>query len=169
MHRNITTFILICIIFSLTVGTGEALQGTQVFLGGDEEIRLPLSMESQVTYEVSVNVRTNVPDAVAQLAIYFYDMDHEIMDHLTVSSQLGTEGKWQRLRLELQIPDQEVHSELVLTADRPGVYWWDALSVLRVETVDQSIREIWEKKFAEHGAFYTGLVIDARHLDVRRE
>ena len=168
MRRKIKIVLLIFVIFSLTAGTGEALRGTHVLLGGEKEIRLPISVEPQVTYEVSVNVRTNVPDAVVQLIIYFYDTDHEIVDCLATSSELGTERKWQRLGMELQVPDQEVYSELVLMADSSGVYWWDALSVLRVETVDQSVREYWEKKFAEHGAFYTGLVIDARHLDVRR-
>lgn len=168
MRRNSTIFFLATAIFLLALGTGKAFQGTKVSLGeGEEILRLPLALESHTTYEIRVNMRTNLPNAVVQAEVYYYDME-EVVDHIIISRGLGSEGHWQSLGLELRTPDQEFRSELVLTAHMPGEYWWDGLSVVRVGKANLSVQEFWEQKFAEHGAFYTGLVIDARHLDLRR-
>ena len=97
MRRNSTIFFLATAIFLLALGTGKAFQGTKVSLGeGEEILRLPLALESHTTYEIRVNIRTNLPNAVVQAEVYYYDME-KVVDHIIISRGLGSEGHWQSL------------------------------------------------------------------------
>ena len=58
--------------------------------------------------------------------------------------------------------------ELLLTSDKAGRFYWRDLKVERIYTSMESSEQYWSEKLATQGTFYTGLVVDARHLDVRR-
>lgn len=161
---------LICVGLLLFVLSCSAFaQGTALMLGAGQELRLDLPLESQKTYKVSTSFRTDLPNAIVTMTLCAIHSNNEVVEYQTVNQTLGEQGIWHTLYLEdVQIPQSPVRWELVLKADVEGRYWWKELTVERIYGSEQGVEEYWSKKLASDGTFYTGLVIDARHLDVQR-
>jgi len=77
-------------------------------------------------------------------------------------------GEWEEISLNTEaITAGPLRWELLLRAEPEGRYFWRDLSV-GPRSEAQSSAAKWSEKIDKEGPFYTGLVIDARHLDVRR-
>ena len=156
---------LIILLFTTSVlGTGTALM-----LGAGQELRLDLPLDPSKTYVISMGLRTDLQAAEATMTLCFIRNNNEVTEYQVSRAEFSEEGVWQLLSLpEVQTPATPGRWELVITANKEGRYYWKDLKVLRTYGSSQSAQEYWSEKLATKGTFFTGLVVDARHLDVRR-
>ncbi len=143
-------------------------QGTPLILGPDQELCIDLPVEAGKAYEVSMEVRSAAGDAVASMTLRLLGDRGEVLEERTAKSALDSAGGWTIVGFRhVPIPHRAGRWELVVTADRPGTYYWQNLKVLR--SYDDSPETIaYEVERRDERDFYTGLVVDARHLPVRR-
>jgi len=139
-----------------------------VVLGGGNEFRYALELEPGEKYSVGIAVQSDEPNALVSLSVQFLGARGDVVEFISTERGLGAAGRWTLLGLEFTVPLDELRAELVLAADTPGLYRWDSLTVQRIQSTAHAVQQYWEERFAKHGPIYTGLVVDARHLDVRR-
>lgn len=135
---------------------------------GGEEFRYPLELEPGEKYSVSIAVQSAEPNSQVTLTVEFRDGSGEVVEYISTQRGLGADGRWTLVGLEFTAPTELLQAELVLRTDNSGTYRWDNLTVQRIQSTAHAVQQYWEERFAQHGPVYTGLVVDARHLDVRR-
>lgn len=163
-----TTIFMVAIMF-LFASTIVQAAGTAIMLGADQELRIDLPLESEKTYTISMDIRTDLPDSVINMTLCLIGNNNEVFEYQILNSALGNDGNWTTIGFpEVQIPQNTGRWELLLTANVEGRYYWKDLRVQRTYTSSLDTQVYWSEKLATQGPFYTGLVVDARHLDVRR-
>ena len=145
-----------------------AFVGEEVLLGGGHEFRHDLNLEPGHKYNISITVQSSEPGVLAKLAVEFTNSQGQVEEFISTERGLGQSGRWTLVGLELTAPQKDLKAQLVLTTDNPGTYRWDSLTVQRLYETSNEVQKYWEDRFARYGAVYTGLVVDARHLNVRR-
>lgn len=80
---------------------------------------------------------------------------------------LLADAPWQRVELEFVSPET-VTATAYFGGTVHGSIWWDDVSLERVDDRTQKLAEQWEALIERHGEVYTGLIIDARGLGMRR-
>ncbi|NLJ79587.1 MAG: hypothetical protein GX335_00975 [Firmicutes bacterium] len=164
MRRYPFYFLVIVGLLFLTFNSAQAYKGTAVSLGAGKELRLDLPLKAEKNYQISINLRSYLEEAVIAATLRSRLENDEIQDHKTVIRDLGKEGQWQNLSLEIDTPSSDLRWELVITANRKGLYWWDGLVVSGKESKKQSRLPDAKKQ----DAFYTGLVVDAKGLPLEK-
>ena len=168
MQKRIRTILPALLILMLWTAAAWA-QGTPVDLGEGGALRIELPVEAGRSYEISMEVRTNLQDAVASMTLELIGEDDRVVEPLKAQSALPNSGEWTLLGFaHVPLPQKSGRWELVVTADQPGRYYWRNLKVLRSYSEAQEAIAYGEEEPAPEREFYTGLVVDARHLDVRR-
>lgn len=169
MHTKGAIFAAVVLSALLVVGQGGACaQGTPLSLGAGQELRIDLPLEAGKSYEISLELRTDLEDAGITMTLCLIGSNNEATVYKMIDSKLE-QGDWNLLSLgEVQIPRDGGRWELVLAADQAGRYYWRDLKVLRTYRSSLETQAYWSERLASQGTFYTGLVVDARHLDVRR-
>ncbi len=168
MRITICTILLsLCI---LMFGTASIwAQGTPLMLGAGQELRIDLPLQPGRGYEISMDIRTELEDATATMTLLLIGDDGKVADTRTATSALAGSGEWTILGFShVPIPPKKGRWELVVTADREGRYYWQNLRVLPSYSDSQETTAYGQQQPEEEQSFYTGLVVDARHLDVRR-
>ena len=161
--------LLLLIPLVLAMSHNVLAMGTALTLGAGQEFRFDLPLDGGKSYSVSMAWRTDVEDAAVTMTLCHIQSNNEVIEHHVSRHALGAGGSWQ----VLEIPFVETQSgpgrfELVITADQQGRYHWRDLKVERSYATPDTTEEYWSEKLATEGTFYTGLVVDARHLQVRR-
>lgn len=129
----------------------------------------PLKLQPDTTYEISLKMRGNEPNAVVTLSIEFYGRTGERLGYWRTYRGLGENNRWQTLGLEVETPkDDNFTAQLVISASQSGQYFWEDLEIVRLDKSFEGVRTFWETKFATYGAVHTGLVVDARGMNVER-
>lgn len=165
-YISMLLFVLVILFLPLSSIWAE---GTGLMLGAGQELRLDLGLEVNKTYDISMELRTDLVDAVVTMTLCAIGPNNEVIEHQIFQERLGRGGEWRVLALGgVQTLQTIGRWELVLTANKEGRYFWKDLKVARTYGTAQSIQEQWSEKLATQGTFYTGLVVDARHLDVKR-
>ena len=143
--------------------------GTLLMLGAGQEFRFDLPLDPGKSYSVSLALRTDLEDATVTMTLCQIRNNDEVIQHHISRHELGSSGSWQILYIP-EVTTQAGHGrfELLLTSDKAGRFYWRDLKVERIYTSMESSEQYWSEKLATQGTFYTGLVVDARHLDVRR-
>ncbi len=166
--RTMTLVVGLLVILFIT--TSSALgAGTALMLGSGQEFRLDLPLEPGKSYVISMGLRTDLSNAIVTMTLCHIQNNNEVLE--TQISELGLSGtgSWQVLSLpEVQTPLGAGRYELVITVNKEGRYFWKDLKVERNFGASLDMQTYWSERLATQGAFFTGLVIDARHLDVRR-
>ena len=131
-------------------------------------VPLRFALDSGKTYLVSMALRSDVGDAEVTITLCQIRNNHEVVE--LGSSQIGLDdGLWHVLILpEVETPLSPGRFELIVTASAEGRYFWKDLKAERIYQSSQDSQEYWSEKLATQGTFFTGLVVDARHLDLRR-
>lgn len=80
---------------------------------------------------------------------------------------LPGDGQWERVEMEFVASRSGTVTVSVGGIVR-GSIWWDDVSLRRVDDRPQQLAAQWEALLRQHGHVYTGLVVDARGLGVRR-
>lgn len=166
MYRPTFSIVAAVALFLLAIGPGQAWQGTAFPLGAGKELCLDLPLEPDKSYEISINLRSELEAAVIAMTLRYQLENDQIVDYKTVIQDLAATNGWRRVSLEVTTPAPRLRWELIITAEQKGLYWWDSLAVSGREG-KRGTREFWDEKLAQ-GPFYTGLVVDARHLPLQR-
>lgn len=153
----------------LTESGGVMAMGTSLMLGAGQEFRFDLPLEAGKSYVISMALRTDLADASVTMTLCHIKNNNEVTEHHISRHELVGGGGWTTLSVpEVHTTPSPGRFELVVTADKEGRYYWKDLKVERSYASSQQMYEYWSEKLATQGTFYTGLVIDARHLEVRR-
>ncbi|MBO8142579.1 MAG: hypothetical protein H0Z37_10470 [Firmicutes bacterium] len=115
-------------------------------------------------YILSGWVRTDNP-AVALLGIE-WPRDPDAGGH-RIHRGIPPDGKWHRVEMEF-VASRSGPAVAVAGGVLEGSLWWDGLSLARVDDRPQQLAARWERLIGRYGHVYTGLVVDARGLGVRR-
>ncbi len=113
-------------------------------------------------YVLSGWVRSDQP-AVAVLGIDWQDGSTGQRLH----RGLIGDGQWERVEMEFIASRSGRVTAVVGGVVRGGV-WWDDVSLRRIDDRPQYFAAQWEELIRRHGNVFTGLVVDARGLGVRR-
>ncbi len=168
MHRWLI-IILLCTAAANVLQVPVSAEGTPLLLGGGQELRFDLPLEAEQRYRIRVDFRTNTADAVLNVSLWAVGGGGETVEYQSEKFPLAEGEAWQEIAVDTgQIPRGPLRWELVFTSNREGRYWWRGLSAIRSPEAKQTAQEYWSHKLASEGTFYTGLIVDARHLDVRR-
>lgn len=161
---------VVSVIFLCGVPKVRALtQATPLALGAGQEIRLDLPLDPQKTYEIKINLLSDVPNALVTLTLGAVRPNNEFIEYQTFKKHLSEANSWHEIVFaEVQTPQTPTRWELVLSADLEGRYFWQGLTVNRIYYGEQSTQEYWSEKLATQGPFFTGLVVDARGLNLQR-
>lgn len=149
--------------------TGRAFEGRAsglLYTGGGEREMAWRQSGIQVVeggrYLLSGWVRSDVP-AVAVLGIDWQDGGAGQRLH----RGLPGDGQWERVEMEFVASRSGRVTAVVGGIVRGGI-WWDNVSLHRVDDRPQQLAAQWAEVIRQHGNVYTGLVVDARGLGVRR-
>lgn len=115
-------------------------------------------------YVVSGRVRADEP-AVAIVGVRWNSGGQVQEQRLHRGILPGRE--WQRVELEFVATETGV-ATAVFGGVVHGSIWWDDVAVRRVDDRPQQLAAYWEAMLEEHGEVYTGLIVDARGLGLRR-
>ena len=165
--RRILTVILISFVLSGVVQAQIMEDGTPVYLGGGQGLRIDLPLQVGRAYTIKLKYGTFLPDAVFTLTLTAVEPGGTVVELASVQGS-ASPGEWEEISLNTEaITAGPLRWELLLRAEPEGRYFWRDLSV-GPRSEAQSSAAKWSEKIDKEGPFYTGLVIDARHLDVRR-
>ncbi|NLL41734.1 MAG: hypothetical protein GX251_00145 [Firmicutes bacterium] len=143
--------------------------GTVLMLGAGQDFRFDLPLEAGKSYTISMALRTDLADATVTMTLCQIRNNNEVIQHHISRHDLGDSEGWQVLNIpEVKTLAGHGRFELLLTADEAGRYYWRDLKVERIFAASENSDQYWSEKLAAQGTFYTGLVVDARHLDVKR-
>ncbi|NMB01576.1 MAG: hypothetical protein GX971_08695 [Firmicutes bacterium] len=167
--QKMTNHLLLAVLIILLFPKFGQATGTALMLGAGQELRIDLPLEANKTYAISMDLRTDLPQSVVNMTLCLISNNNEVLEYQILTTELGDGGRWTTIGFpEVQIPHRVGRWEMVITADTEGRYYWKDLKVYRTYGSSLDTQAYWSEKLAEQGTFYTGLVIDARHLDVRR-
>ena len=168
MQKIQCTILLTLLLTLLSLGS-VAASGTPLMLGNGQALRLDLPLEQNKSYAISVEFRTDLDDAIVTMTLCGIGSNNEVLEYKSISKGMGTVGNWHEVSLgEIQVPQSLHRWELVLEANMEGRYYWQGLKVTRTYTDNQTSDAYGIEKPASSGTIYTGLVVDARHLNLKR-
>ncbi len=167
--NRLSMAVLICLLFA-AVANGETMEGgTSLLLGAGQELRMDVPLEAGKAYTIKLEFGTYLQDAELIVILAAVGPGGQAAEYQSVRFTAAESGSWQQIVLETgEIAPGPLRWELVLQAEPEGRYFWRNLSVARVSQAQAAGRQKWSEKIAREGTFYTGLVVDARHLDVQR-
>lgn len=149
-----------------TQAFGGAASGL-LYTGGSERQMLWRQSGVQLVeggrYVLSGWVRSDV-SAVAVLGIDWQDGG---ASGQRLHRGLTGNGQWERVEMEFVASRSGPVTAVVGGLVRGGI-WWDDVSLRRIDDRPQHLAAQWEAILKQHGEVYTGLLVDARGLGVRR-
>jgi hypothetical protein len=126
------------------------------------EFRRTFLLETGARYEVSVRIRTDLHDAPTLASVYIHNEHGEYLRSTQLSRSLAGPNQWQHISVVVTAPHGAERATVVFSAPQGVEMEWDDLNIRRVE-LDMDNEEL-----IRQGLVYTGLIIDARGLDLQR-
>ena len=131
MQKKICSIVIVVLSMVLCSGAVVA-QGTPVMLGAGQELRIDLPLQPGRSYEISMDVRTELPDAAAVMTLCLIGENNQVLETWEAKTVLPETGEWAILGFShVPLPQKSGRWELVVTADQEGRYYWQNLRVLR--------------------------------------
>lgn len=168
MHRILIS--VLCLLLAASVVSAQLEnEGTPLFLGAGQELRIDLPLQAGNLYDIKLELAGSLENSVVTVSLVAISGGNEAAEYQRVACLLTAAEGWREIALQAEkIPQGPLRWELLLTADQEGRYFWRNLSVAKQAKSSGTIQEYWSEKLAREGTFYTGLVVDARHLELRR-
>lgn len=167
-HRIKTAVVLMLVLIGSLQGQASSL-ATPLALGAGQEIRLALPLDPQKIYEISINLRGDVSGAKVNVTLGAMRPNNEFIEYRVFSENLPDDGSWLNIVFEeVRTFQTSANWELILSTNLEGRYYWQGLKVSRINSEEQNVHEYWNEKLQTQGPFYTGLVVDARGLNLQR-
>ncbi len=167
--NRLSIAVLICLLLAAGVKAEMMEGGSPLLLGAGQELRMDVPLEAGKAYTIKLEFGTYLPEAALTVVLAAVGPAGKAVEHQRAQFAVEKSGSWQQIILETEeIAAGSLRWELVLRAEPEGRYFWRNLSVARAAQSKSGSGGKWSEKIALEGTFYTGLVIDARHLNVRR-
>ncbi|HHT89598.1 MAG: hypothetical protein QM451_12605 [Bacillota bacterium] len=131
-------------------------------LGQASEFRRTFLLEAGARYEVSVRIRTNLQDAPTLASVYIHTEHGEYLRSTQLSRSLAGPNQWQHISTIVTAPPGALRATVVFTASEGVEMEWDEFNIRRVEL------DLADEELIRQGLVYTGLIVDARGLNLQR-
>jgi hypothetical protein len=146
---TVLTLLLIC----LTANAALAKQ---------TEFRKTFLLEAGARYEVSVQVRAEIPNTPTVASVYITTEHGEYLRSTQLSGSLSRPDQWQTISTIVTAPPGAQRATVVFTAPEGVEMQWDEFNIRRVEL------DLADEELIRQGLVYTGLIVDGRGLPLKR-
>ncbi|HHT41916.1 MAG TPA: hypothetical protein GX014_00740 [Firmicutes bacterium] len=143
--------ILLLLLIGSAAASAQGSEFTRTFL-----------LETGARYEVSVRIRTDLQDAPTLASVYIHSEHGQYLRSTQLSRSLAGPNEWQQISTIVTAPPGATHATVVFTAPEGVEMEWDEFNIRRVQL------DLADEVLIEQGLVYTGLIVDARGLNVRR-
>lgn len=143
----LTTVLLVLILASI----GQANEFKRTFL-----------LEAGARYEVSVRIKTDLQDSPTLSSVYIHNEHGEYLRSTQLSRSLAGPNQWQHVSTIVTAPPGALRATVVFTAPQGVEMEWDEFNIRRVEL------DLSDEELIRQGLVYTGLIVDARGLNLQR-
>ena len=142
--------------------------GTELLLTAGVPFVNRLEIEPGYLYDIGIRIRSEEPDTAASFAVVSYAAEGDMLATSEIQRGLGSAAEWHVVGVEAFIPEEAEYAELVLETDASGRYFWDALTIRRLDRSPSGVAEFWEERLGLYSNVYTGLVVDGRSVGASR-
>lgn len=126
------------------------------------EFRRTFLLEAGARYEVSVRIKTDLQDAPTLASVYIHNEHGQYLRSTQLSRSLAGPNQWQHISTIVTSPPGGLHATVVFTASEGVEMEWDEFNIRRVEL------DLADEDLIRQGLVYTGLIVDARGLNLQR-
>lgn len=138
------------------------LVGTELGWAKPAEFRRTFLLEAGARYEVSVRIKTDLQEAPTLASVYIHNEHGEYLRSTQLSRSLAGPQQWQQVSTIVTAPAGAKSATVVFTAAEGVQMEWDEFNIRRVEL------DLANEELIRQGLVYTGLIVDARGLDLKR-
>lgn len=164
--RKYVSIVIFGLFFVMSTGLGVCAGQRVVHLGPGQNLSLDLQLSENNTYSISMHMRTDMRNTTVTIKLYALNSNNKIIDLGEEAFLLDRKDYWTEFNLDdVEVPEDTLHCAMLLSADREGLYWWRDFKVISDSDDDLSN---WNPIGDLQDAFYTGLVVDARHLPLKK-
>ncbi len=149
-RKHALILFIMFLVFATTM-TGQASEFSRTFL-----------LEAGARYEVSVRIKTDLQDAPTLASVYIHNEHGQYLRSTQLSRSLAGPNQWQHISTIVTAPPGARHATVVFTASEGVEMEWDEFNIRRVEL------DLADEELIRQGLVYTGLIIDARGLNLQR-
>ncbi len=149
--RQMTLLPLLVLLTLVLSGTVQAGEFSRTFL-----------LEANARYEVSVRIKTDLQDAPTLASVYVHNEHGQYLRSTQLSRSLAGPNQWQQISTIVTAPPGATRATVVFTAGEGVEMEWDDLNIRRVEL------DLEDEELIRQGLVYTGLIVDARGLNLQR-
>ncbi|NLL48843.1 MAG: hypothetical protein GX249_09675 [Firmicutes bacterium] len=144
-------FVLAALILLLVAAPSQANEFRRTFL-----------LEAGARYEVSVRIKTGLQDAPTVASVYIHNEHGQYLRSTQLSRSLAGPNQWQHISTIVTAPPGALRATVVFTASEGVEMEWDEFNIRRVEL------DLDDEELIRQGLVYTGLIVDARGLNLQR-
>ncbi|NMA61344.1 MAG: hypothetical protein GX956_05610 [Firmicutes bacterium] len=126
------------------------------------EFRRTFLLEAGARYEISVRIKTDMQDAPTLASVYIHNEHGEYLRSTQLSRSLAGPHQWQQVSTIVTAPPGAQRATVVFTAAEGVEMEWDEFNIRRVEL------DLGNEELIRQGLVYTGLIVDARGLNLKR-
>jgi hypothetical protein len=126
------------------------------------EFRRTFLLEAGARYEVSVRIKTDLQEAPTLASVYIHNEHGEYLRSTQLSRSLAGPQQWQQISTIVTAPPGAQRATVVFTAAEGVEMEWDEFNIRRVEL------DLDNEELIRQGLVYTGLIVDARGLELKR-
>lgn len=126
------------------------------------EFRRTFLLEAGGRYEVSVRIKTDLQDAPTLASVYIHNEHGQYLRSTQLSRSLAGPNQWQHISTIVTAPPGAQKATVVFTAAEGVQMEWDEFNIRRVEL------DLADEELIRQGLVYTGLIVDARGLNLQR-
>ncbi|HBG01832.1 MAG TPA: hypothetical protein DDW87_09710 [Firmicutes bacterium] len=130
--------------------------------GQASEFRRTFLLEAGARYEVSVRIKTDLQDAATLASVYIHNEHGQYLRSTQLSRSLAGPNQWQHISTIVTAPIGALRATVVFTAPEGVEMEWDEFNIRRVEL------DLADEELIRQGLVYTGLIVDARGLNLQR-
>ncbi|HKM43176.1 MAG TPA: hypothetical protein VJZ70_04200 [Limnochordia bacterium] len=130
--------------------------------GHASEFRRTFLLEAGARYEVSVRIKTDLQDAPTLASVYIHNEHGEYLRSTQLSRSLAGRNQWQHISTVVTAPLGALKATVVFTPSEGVEMEWDEFNIRRVEL------DLADEELIRQGLVYTGLIVDARGLNLQR-
>lgn len=145
---------IVTVLLALTVSNFALAKGT--------EFRKTFLLETGGRYEVSVEVRSKIQDAPTIASVYITGEHGEYLRSTQLSGSLARTDQWQTISTIVTAPPGALRATVVFTAPDGVEMREDRFNIRRIEL------DLADEELIKQGLVYTGLIVDARGLQLQR-
>ena len=109
-----------------------------------------------------MRIRTNLQDAPTLASVYIHTEHGEYLRSTQLSRSLAGPNQWQHISTIVTAPPGALRATVVFTASEGVEMEWDEFNIRRVEL------DLADEELIRQGLVYTGLIVDARGLNLQR-